>query len=67
MAITKKSGHATTSVLAGTDHAVVKPAQPSFVPTQGPADNQSAKAYGGQAGDKVSPGGKKNRSFPPAS
>lgn len=32
MALNKSNGHATTSVLAGTDHAVVKPASIQFPP-----------------------------------
>lgn len=57
MAIQKKSGHATTSVLAGTDHAVVKAADIRFA--------DAVTANGGQSNGAPS-AKKKGSKAPPA-
>jgi hypothetical protein len=63
MSISNKGGHGVTSVLAGSDHTVVKAAQPNFMPTQGFADHQ-----GSASGPKGASGmsGNAKKKFPPS-
>lgn len=54
MATHNVGGHNVTSVLRGTDHAVALPAQPKFMPVQGPANYQgtNSKPGGGLPGGR---------------
>jgi hypothetical protein len=47
MAVKNVGGHGVTPMLNGSHHTVARPAQPNFVPTQGPADHNGGSSSGG--------------------